>query len=171
MSCCLHLQTAHGKQAEALVGREYYDELTSNKRQFLPWIDRTIKQFPQSFPEGRSSVRLLMDNGPAHQWALKDNQLLDGMHLVDSARVQHPPESYDFQLPIEWSFGVLKTKARDYLYSHPEVATRDEVYAVLCKVWKEQFTPEVVQAMFRKQLLALHDIVKNQGGYAKVKHS
>jgi len=152
-----------------LVGREYYDELTHPDCDFLPFIDKTIADFPQSFPEGRSSVKLLMDNGPAHKWAEKDNQLLDGMHLVDGARMEHPPESYDFQLPIEWAWGILKKKTREYVYMHPEVETVDDLYAALKFVWNREMTPKVVQAMFRKQLLALDSIVKNHGGYAKMK--
>jgi hypothetical protein len=149
-----------------MTGREFEDEMADSERGVKAFIDMVYKKHKTVFGGTRENIRLLMDNAPQHKSAAAA-ALLDRMALTADCLVQHPPNSFDFQLPIEWANGGLKRAAREYLYQHPEVKTVDELLPVLNRLWKELFPAAIVRQMFEKQLQTYSDIIENGGGYAR----
>jgi hypothetical protein len=145
-----------------MVGREFYQEMAEV---YAPWITRVIRAHKSEFAHGRESVLVLFDNAPTHK-AAQGLGLLDAMGLLESQRLPHPPESYDFQLPIEWFNGAVKEAFKTWLYEHPHASTADQMLDGLKSVVPTVWTPQQVQAAFSKQLQAYAAILQKRGGYS-----
>jgi len=165
--CARHLQTNKGELAKRQTALEFYQDMGDV---YGPWIAQIVKDHPEHFPNGIEDVLLLMDNSPQHK-AAEAMEVFDNMHMLASQRLPHPPYSHEFQNPIEWAFGTLKADLRRALYSHPEVKTRDEIWALVQRLWRERFTPAVVLRSFKKQKHTLTDIIQAGGGRARAKYN
>lgn len=87
--------------------------------------------------------------------------------IKPSQRVIAPPNSPDFQQPVEHAHGRFKQAFREAITKHPELRSRDVVEEFARELWFKVNTPKVVNKDVAR-LVPLYQFVRDvsMGGYA-----
>lgn len=162
------------KAAKGVTGEEVYDVLLGP---FKTFMEETVQARPKVFPKGMKSAYLFMDKSPPHTRA----ETLGLVKALGCNRVQHPPLSYDYQLPIEWPNSLWKKAAARVLQGRRGLTGVAKIKRTLKSLWEGTlpgyagadalFTPKRVMAMIRRQQDVYRQVLANDGGYAKKKDS
>jgi hypothetical protein len=108
-----------GTQAKMLTAEEFEDKMI---KEVKPKIEALVRSHKREFPNGMASVLLMMDGAAWHTAAVKEG-LLGKMGIPPGNLLAHPPNSPDFQAPVEWANAALGASLTEYLKRHPAIST------------------------------------------------
>jgi uncharacterized protein YqcC (DUF446 family) len=141
----------------------------------LKYMQGVVQANPRVFPQGMRSAYLMIDRAPWHMRAVKMG-LLEELGMQPHQLLPHPPNSPDFQAPIEWGHALLVRKVQAALAQDGQLRTADAVKKVLQATWEGKgrgarknplLTPEVITEMFKKLEHIMHDVIEQGGGWGK----
>lgn len=172
--CFLQAQTAGNKQAAGVTADEVRECILKD----AAWLKEIVNRNESVFPNGYRDLRIVLDNAQWNTKAKKDG-LIHELGLSEENFIKHPPNSYDFQLPIEQAWSTLVSRLKRALPAssiHDLQDTKDFVK----KQWEgglkkrkaskrtpRLIGPERAERMARNQQETLAEIAAAKGQWSK----
>jgi hypothetical protein len=169
-----------GKTNRGLSGHEFTEAMV---KVFLPWMEQVIAENPGVFPNGKRSVLLMLDRAPWHTSAMgPTHDVLTKLGLKKSQVLPHPPDSPDFQGPIEWSHSILLRAVKQRLAKDAGIRQPSQIKRLIKQTWEGSkfkaqkrkadampplLSPEQVTAMFKKLRHTYEEVVRNGGRWGR----
>lgn len=165
---------AGGRPSKGLTAAEFTELMCTV---YLPYIKRTVAGNRTIFPRGMQDVLLVMDNAKWHVKAVKDG-LMAKLGLTADNLLTHPPNSPDFQGPIEWAHGRLQREVAHLLASRPKICKPATVKALIKRTWegstgkdssrqKPLLSSDTISKSFRKLRHSMKQVVDAEGGWGR----
>ena len=155
-----------------MTWREFWNIMTKT---MLKWIDKVIAAHPEVFPDGRRSAIIVFDRARAQQKAL-DLGLMQKLGMRREQAIAHPPNSPDFNAPVEHAHALLKAEVKKAFAEDARIQTSAQVKQLIQRVWKGQhkraqmrgqagalITPAIVDAACAKMERTYDQVISRSG--------
>lgn len=111
-----------------------------------PRILETVNRHRHLFPHGVADVKLAWDGASYHAKAVRLG-LLAALGVKPTQLAPHPPNSPDFQAPVEWSHSYLNRATNIYLQKHKHIRSEESIRELMEDIFYGRVVVDKTQAI------------------------